>query len=114
MTASAIARRPSLARLFVGPRAGTTMIALGLMLATLAGVLVISLGRRTTARSASAQEVPVSYVVVATRDIAENARVPADAVAVKPFPAAYVPAGAAGTLEEISGQYTTTRITRDQ
>ena len=114
MTASAVARRPSLARLFVGPRAGTTMIALGLLLAALAAVLVMSLGRRTGARSTPTQEVAVSYVVVATRDIAENARVPADALVVKPFPAAYLPAGTAGALEQVAGKYTATRIARDQ
>src|SRR6266545_8246823 len=103
MATASAARKPSLARLFVGPRVGTTMIALGLVLATTAAVLVLSLGRRSRATVAASQSVPVSFVVVATRDIAENTRIPSDAVAAKPFPAAYVPAGALTAPDNAAG-----------
>ncbi len=90
------------------------MIVVGLVLATAAAVLVISLGRRTRVSAAEPPTVQVAYVVVATREVPENTRVPADAVVIKPFPAAYLPAGAATTLDQVTDKYTTTRLAQDQ
>src|SRR6266511_4651042 len=107
MAAIAAGRSRPLARLFMGPRVGATMLALGLVFSTAAAILVISLDRRARAAGAAtaarAQQVPVAYVVMTTRDVAESSRIPADALAVKPFPAAYAPPGAAKTVEEVAG-----------
>ncbi|MGH2352758.1 MAG: Flp pilus assembly protein CpaB [Chloroflexota bacterium] len=113
--AAVTARRSGvLTRRFTGPRIGTTMMVLGVVLATAAAVLVLILGRRVRATAAAAQTVSIAYVVMVTRDVPEATRIPADAVAVKPFPAAFVPAGATTTAEEVVGKFATTRLTRDQ
>lgn len=108
------ARRSGSARLFAGPRAGTAMMFVGLVLAFLAGALVLGLARQARASAAAAQSVPQVYVIMATRDIAESSAIPADAVAIKPFPKAFAPPGALTTLDQISGKFATTRLTRDQ
>ena len=117
MAVAARTRTPSLGsfgRLFMGPRIGTTMIVLGIVFAIAAAVMVVSLGRRARASAAETQNVQVAYVVVAARDIAEAAEIPADAVTIKPFPAAYLPAGAAAQVTDVAGKFATTRLAQDQ
>lgn len=117
MAVAAATRKGGLTRYFMGPRIGTGMIVVGIVLAVAAAVLVLQLGRRAGIAPATAPEVQtvqVAYVVVASRDIPESTSLTADSIAVRAFPAAYAPAGAAATLEEVVGKFATTRLVREQ
>ncbi len=117
MAVAAATRKGGLTRYFMGPRIGTGMIAIGIVLAAAAAVIVLALGRRavpTSPPTAATQSVQVAYVVVAARDIAESTPLTPESVVVKAFPAAYAPAGAASTVEEVVGKFVTTRLVREQ
>src|SRR5919197_156396 len=101
-----------LSKLFGGKRAGTTLMAGGVALAAVAFLLVLGMARRSQA--AATQGVRQVYVVTATRDIPQFTAIHADAVAIKPFPAAFAPPGAAAKLEDVEGKFATTLIVRDQ
>lgn len=105
-------RAGMLAKLFSGKRAGTTLMVSGLVLAVVTALLVLSVLRRS--QTAAAQGVRQVYVVMATQDVPEFTAIRSEAVAVKPFPAAFVPAGAVSTVDEVAGKYATTRLVRDQ
>jgi pilus assembly protein CpaB len=113
MTAAA-ARRGARGRLFSGPRAGTTIMAAGLALAVLAALLVFVVARRARTQVADGGPVAQVYAVMATREVAAGTAIPADAVTVKPFPAAFAPEGVVSTVDQVVGRYATTRLTRDQ
>jgi pilus assembly protein CpaB len=101
-----------LGKLFSGRRAGTTLMLVGLALAVLAATQVIRMSERAQAEAAKSTQ-PV-YVVMATQDIPSSAPIASSAVAVKAFPASFVPQGAATRVEDVTGKYSTTQITRDQ
>src|SRR6266542_4890281 len=99
-------------RLFAGRRAGTTLMVAGSVLAAAAFLTVLGLARQSQA--AAAQSVRQIYIVTATRDIPQFTAIHADALAVKAFPAAFAPAGAATKIEDVEGKFATTQIVRDQ
>jgi Flp pilus assembly protein CpaB len=102
----------ALGKLFSGRRAGTTLMLVGLALAVLAATQVIRMSERAQAEAAKSTQ-PV-YVVMATQDIPSSAPIASSAVAVKAFPASFVPPGAATRVEDVTGKFSTTQITRDQ
>jgi Flp pilus assembly protein CpaB len=54
------------------------------------------------------------FVVTATRDIPQFTPIQAEAVAVKPFPAAFAPEGTVAKVEDVVGKFAITNIVRDQ
>jgi pilus assembly protein CpaB len=84
-------------------RSGILLISVGLVLAALAGVVVIGIARQATA--ASHAQVRQVDVVVATRDILDQTQITADALEVKPFPADFAPPGAYSTPGDLVGKY---------
>lgn len=105
-------RTGTLLRLFSGRRAGATLMVCGVALAGLAALLVMGMARQS--QHAAGQGVRQVYVVMATKEIAEFTPIRADAVAVKPFPAAFVPPGTVSTVDEVVGKFASTRLVRDQ
>src|SRR5215207_3174679 len=101
-----------LSRLFVGKRAGTTLMIAGVVGAVLALLLVLRIfgNEKVVAK----QAIPQVYVVTAARDIPQFTSITADALAVKAFPAAFAPPGAAAKVEDLAGKFAATTITRDQ
>jgi pilus assembly protein CpaB len=112
--AGATARQRSSGPLTSGRRIGIVIMIAGLVVAVLAAWLVFTVAQRSRASVTAVQTVPQVFVVMAVLDIEPGRPVPAEAVAVKPFPKAFAPQGALTTLEELSGKYATTRLTRDQ
>lgn len=84
-------------------RAGVLLIASGLALAVLTGVLVIGIARQATA--ASHAQIRQVAVVVATHDIIDQTQITADALEVKPFPSDFAPPGAFSTIDDIVGKF---------
>jgi pilus assembly protein CpaB len=93
-------------------RTGTLIMLAGIVLAVVAGMLVLGMTQQTRAeRTAQVEQV---LVVMASRDIPDGTAVTADALAMEAFPADFVPAGAIVASEEAVGKYSTTRITTGQ
>ena len=101
-----------LSKLLAGKRAGTILMACGVLLAAGAFVTVLGMGRRSAA--AASQTVAQVYVVTATREIPQFTAIQADALAVKAFPKAFAPAGAPSKVEDVVGKFAATSIARDQ
>jgi pilus assembly protein CpaB len=99
-------------RLFTGRHVAFVFLAAGLALAIGAFALVASIGQR--AQAAALHGVPQTQVVMATQPIAQHMAIRAGAVALRPFPTAFVPAGAATRLEDVVGKYATADLARDQ
>ena len=114
--AVATARQSKSGRLSPGRRSGITVMAAGFVVALLAAVLVFAVAQqsRAPALATAPEAVPQIYVVMATQDVEPGSLIPAEAIALKPFPKAYAPQGALTTLDQVSGKYATTRLTRDQ
>src|SRR5262245_57991926 len=91
-----------LSKLFGGKRTGTMLMIGGAVLAALAFFMVFSIARRSQADAA--QNVKQVYVVTATRDIPQFTTVPADALAIKAFPAAFAPSNVATKIEDVAGK----------
>ena len=93
-------------------RTGTLIMLAGVVLAVVAGLLVLGMTQQTRAeRIAKVEQV---LVVMASRDIPDGTAVTADALAMQAFPADFVPAGAIADTELAVGKYATTRITTGQ
>jgi pilus assembly protein CpaB len=105
-------RASSALRFFGGGPGGAVLILVGLVLALAAGLLVMNMTRQ--AQAAATQGVRQTYVVMAVQDVPEFTPIPPSAVAVKAFPAAFAPPGAASTVDDVVGKFATTRLTRDQ
>ena len=93
-------------------RSGTLIILLGLVIALVAGLLVLSFTRQAAAQATA--QVRQVYVVIAARDIAEGTAVSSEALTIQPFPADFVPEGAIPAPEQAVGKFTVTRITKGQ
>lgn len=93
-------------------RTGTLIMLAGIVLAVVAGMLVLGMTRQTRAERIA--QVDQVLVVMASRDIPDGTAVTADALAMEAFPADFVPAGAIVASEEAVGKYATTRITTGQ
>jgi pilus assembly protein CpaB len=112
--AVATARQSRSGRLSSGRRSGIIIMAVGFVVAVLAAVLVFAVAQQSRVPETAPETVAQVYVVTATQDVESGSLVPAEAFALKPFPKAYVPQGALTTLEQLTGTYATTRLTRDQ
>lgn len=93
-------------------RSGTLIILLGVVIALVAGLMVLSFTRQAAAQATA--QVRQVYVVIASRDIAEGTAVSSEALTVQPFPADFVPEGAIPAPEQAVGKFTVTRITKGQ
>jgi pilus assembly protein CpaB len=93
-------------------RAALILMALGVVLAGGASVLVLGITRQ--ANEASRARIPQVYVVMATRDLADQALITADALVVRPFPADFVPPGAVASADEAVGKFAVGPIFKDQ
>jgi Flp pilus assembly protein CpaB len=79
-----------------------------------AAAFIAVLGMARQSQAAASQSVRQVYIVTAIRDIPEFTAIRADALAVKAFPAAFAPSGAATKIEDVEGKFATTLIVRDQ
>jgi Flp pilus assembly protein CpaB len=96
-------------------KSGTFMMVSGGLLAGLATMLVLSASRQAqAAQTAPRVAVREAQIVVATKEIAELTTIKADAVALKPFPADYLPAGAATKVEDVIGKVASSKIVPQQ
>jgi pilus assembly protein CpaB len=107
-------RQRSSGPLTSGRRIGIIIMVAGLVVAVLAAWLVFMVAQRSRPPAAAVQTVPQVFVVMAVQDVEPGRPIPADAVALKAFPKAFTPPGALATLEELTGKYATSRLTRDQ
>jgi pilus assembly protein CpaB len=93
-------------------RAGLLLMLVGLMLASVAALLVLGMSQQ--AQQAATQQIKQVYVVTAVKDIPENTILSPEMLAVKPFPADFAPAGAVATVEETTGKFAASRLFKDQ
>lgn len=93
-------------------RAGIFLMLIGLLLAGLATLLVISIARQ--AAEASRTSIRQVAVVATTRDVPDQTLITADALVVKPFPAEFVPAGALASADQVVGKFANGFIAKDQ
>lgn len=93
-------------------RGALALMALGILLAGGASVLVLGIARQ--ANEASRAAIPQVYVVMAAREIPDQAQVTPDALVIRPFPADFVPAGAIATPDEAVGKFAVSTIYKDQ
>jgi pilus assembly protein CpaB len=87
-------------------------MALGILLAGGASVIVLGIARQ--AGEASRAVIPQVYVVMAAREIPDEAIVTPDALVVRPFPAEFAPVGAIAQPEQAVGKFAVGTIYRDQ
>jgi pilus assembly protein CpaB len=87
-------------------------MALGILLAGAASVIVLGIARQ--AGEASRAVIPQVYVVMASREIPDQAIVTPDALVVRPFPAEFAPVGAISQPEAAVGKFAVGTIYRDQ
>lgn len=92
-------------------RAGLLLMLLGLVLASLAAMLVLGMAQQ--AQQQAAQQIRQVYVVTVARDIPENTLITPDMLTLKAFPADFAPAGAVTAVEEAAGKYSATRLFKD-
>lgn len=92
-------------------RAGLLLMLAGLVLASMAALLVLSMAQQSKLQAT--QQIKQVYVVTATRDIPEYTAITGDMLAVKTFPADFAPAGAVATVEETNGKFTAAKIFKD-
>jgi len=93
-------------------RTGTLIMLAGVLLAVVAGMLVLGIVRQAHAERVA--QVKQVLVVMAAKDIPDGTAVSADELSMQPFPADFVPAGAIAAPEQAVGKYTTTQITKGQ
>jgi pilus assembly protein CpaB len=93
-------------------RGALALMALGILLAAGASVLVLGIARQ--ANEASRAVIPQVYVVMAAREIPDQAQVTPDALVVRPFPADFAPAGAIATPDQAVGKFAVSTIYKDQ
>src|SRR5919202_3994806 len=92
-------------------RAGMLLMLVGLMLASLAALLVLGMSQQ--AQQQATQQIRQVYVLTMVKDVPENTLISPEMLAVKPFPADFVPAGAVGSVEETTGKYSATKLYKD-
>lgn len=92
-------------------RAGLLLMLVGLMLASVAALLVLGMSQQ--AQQQAAQQIKQVYVVTVLKDIPENTILSPEMLAVKPFPAEFAPAGAVATVEETTGKYAGSKLFKD-
>jgi pilus assembly protein CpaB len=87
-------------------------MALGILLAGGASVIVLGIARQ--AGEASRAVIPQVYVVMAAREIPDQAVVTPDALVIRPFPAEFAPVGAMSQAEQAVGKFAVGTIYKDQ
>lgn len=92
-------------------RAGLLLMLVGLMLASVAALLVLGMAQQT--QQQATQQIKQVYVVSVAKDIPENTIISPEMLAVKAFPAEFAPAGAVATVEETTGKYAAAKLFRD-
>ena len=93
-------------------RGALALMALGILLAGGASVIVLGIARQ--AGEANRAVIPQVYVVMATREIPDQAIVTPDALVVRPFPAEFAPVGAVSQPEQAVGKIAVGTIYKDQ
>lgn len=93
-------------------RGALALLALGILLAGGASVIVLGIARQ--AGEASRAVIPQVYVVMASREIPDQAVVTPDALVVRPFPAEFAPPDAISQPELAVGKFAVGTIYRDQ
>ena len=93
-------------------RGALALLALGILLAGGASVIVLGIARQ--AGETSRAVIPQVYVVMAAREISDQAVVTPDALVVRPFPAEFAPPGAISQPEQVVGKFAVGTIYRDQ
>ena len=90
---------------------GILFILIGLILALGAAYMVLNVSKQQAVQAvASPTPIPKSYVVVAARDLPENAAVSSDDLTKQELPTDLAPPGAIAAPEIAVGKYTTTTI----
>src|SRR5947199_10569314 len=92
-------------------RAGLLLMLAGLILASLAALMVLGMAEQS--QHQAVQQVKQVYVVTIAKDIPENTVVSPEMLAVKQFPADFAPAGAVATVEETTGKFAATKLFKD-
>jgi pilus assembly protein CpaB len=87
-------------------------MALGILLAGAASLIVFGIAQQAGEQSKAV--IPQVYVVMASREIPDQAVVTPDALVVRPFPAEFAPAGAISQPEQAVGKFAVGTIYRDQ
>jgi pilus assembly protein CpaB len=87
-------------------------MALGILLAGGASIIVLGIARQAGETSRAA--IPQVYVVMAVREIPDQAVVTPDALVVRPFPAEFAPVGAISSPEQVVGKFAAGTIYQDQ
>jgi pilus assembly protein CpaB len=93
-------------------RGALALMALGILLAGGASVIVLGIARQ--AGEASRAVIPQVYVVMAAREIPDQAVVTPDALVIRPFPAEFAPVGAMSQAEQAVGKFAVGTIYKDQ
>jgi pilus assembly protein CpaB len=87
-------------------------MALGILLAGAASLIVFGIAQQAGEQSKAV--IPQVYVVMASREIPDQAVVTPDALVVRPFPAEFAPVGAISQPEQAVGKFAVGTIYRDQ
>ncbi|MFN8635835.1 MAG: Flp pilus assembly protein CpaB [Chloroflexota bacterium] len=93
-------------------RGALALMALGILLAGGASVIVLGIAKQ--AGEASRAVIPQVYVVMAVREIPDQAVVTPDSLVVRPFPAEFAPVGAISQPEQAVGKFAVGTIYKDQ
>ena len=93
-------------------RGALALMALGILLAGGASMIVLGIARQ--AGEASRAVIPQVYVVMAAREIPDQAVVTPDALVIRPFPAEFAPVGAMSQAEQAVGKFAVGTIYKDQ
>jgi pilus assembly protein CpaB len=93
-------------------RGALALMALGILLAGGASVIVLGIARQ--AGETSRAVIPQVYVVMAAREIPDQAVVTPDALVVRPFPAEFAPVGAVSQPEQVIGKLAVGTLYKDQ
>jgi pilus assembly protein CpaB len=93
-------------------RGALALMALGILLAGGASVIVLGIARQ--AGETSRAVIPQVYVVMAAREIPDQAVVTPDALVIRPFPAEFAPVGAMSQAEQAVGKFAVGTIYKDQ
>ena len=92
-------------------RAGLLLMLVGLMLASVAALLVLGMAQQS--QQQATQQIKQVYVVTVAKDIPENTIISPEMLAVKAFPAEFAPPGAVATVEETTGKYAAAKLFKD-
>ena len=92
-------------------RAGLLLMLVGLLLASVAALLVLGMAQQT--QQQAVQQIKQVYVVTVAKDVPENTILSPEMLAVKAFPADFAPPSAVATVEEATGKFAATKLFKD-